>query len=103
MLLSFLLNLQLFQLIPEERVSLSLVQMGRSINIYDKSNNQCCFFPLQYPWELQMLDSLQMQVSLKKWLTSPFNASRLPKYLKNKCVKDSFLGLEWGLLFLKDD
>lgn len=48
MLLSFLLNLQLFQLIAEEIVSLSLAQTGTSINIYDKSNNQF-FFPLRRP------------------------------------------------------
>lgn len=102
MLLSFLLNLQLFQLIAEEIVSLSLAQTGTSINIYDKSNNQF-FFPLQRPWELQMLDSLQMQASLKRWLTSPFNASPLRKCFKIKHVRAFVLGQEEVLLFLKDD
>lgn len=61
------------------------------------------FSPLQHLWELQMLESLQMQASLKRWLTSPFNASPLPKCLKIKHVEASVLGQEEGLLFLKDD
>lgn len=61
------------------------------------------FFPSDILGNCKCLTAYRFQASLKKWLASSFNTSPLPKCLKIKGVKVSFLVQKEWLLIVKDD